>query len=194
MRVTAVPFWETREPREGELLLRINVGKKGSMVFGFGAHPTTRNCVAVISGLYAEGGPRPRRVLDVGCGSGLLSIACARLGAEEVLGVDIDANSVALASENAGRNGAADRCRFALTPPAQLPGQFDLVVANLPSSEIIRELAPALCERSRGGLLFVSGYGAHMRQAVVEDLQARRRKLHSEIVTDGWGGLLWRDA
>jgi ribosomal protein L11 methyltransferase len=86
-------------------------------------------------------------VLDVGCGSGLLSIACARLGAEEVLGVDIDANAVTLASENAERNGAADRCRFGLTPPAQVPGQFDLVVANLPNSEIISD--------GWGGLLWV---------------------------------------
>jgi ribosomal protein L11 methyltransferase len=192
VRVTTVPFWETREPREGELLLRINVGKKGAMAFGFGAHPTTRNCVAVITGLYEEGAPRPRRVLDVGCGSGLLSIACARLGAEEVLGVDIDATAVALAAENAERNGAAQRCRFELTPPGEVPGRFDLVVANLPNSEIIRALAPALCERSRSGLLFVTGYGAHLREAVVADLQARRRKLRSEVVTGGWGGLLWK--
>ena len=80
------------------------------------------------------------RVLDVGCGSGLLSIVCARLGAEQVLGLDIDANAVALAAENAERNGAADRCRFAVTPVAEVAGQFDLVVANMPSSEIIRQL------------------------------------------------------
>src|SRR2546428_9176979 len=111
------------------------------MVFGFGAHRTTQNCVAVISGLYAEGAPRPRSVLDVGCGSGLLSIVCGRLGAEQVLGLDIDANAVALATENAERNGAADRCRFAITPVAEVTGQFDLVVANMPSSDILRALA-----------------------------------------------------
>src|SRR5471030_1941562 len=104
-RIVTVPMWEERQAAEDELLLRINVGRGGTKVFGFGAHETTRRCLALLGGLYAEGAPRPARVLDVGSGTGILSIACARLGARETLGVDIEPESPALAAENAVHNG-----------------------------------------------------------------------------------------
>jgi ribosomal protein L11 methyltransferase len=190
-RIVTVPLWDQREEREGELLLRINVGRSGGLAFGFGSHPTTSLALGFVGGLYAQGTARPRRVLDVGCGTGVLAIACARLGAEEVLGVDIDAAAVGVSAENAERNGVADRCRFATTPASEVPGSFDLVVANLPSAAILRELCPALCARAHGGLLILSGFqeGTY-RESVLADFTAAGRALRREARQPPWCSFL----
>jgi ribosomal protein L11 methyltransferase len=190
-RIVSVPFWETREQREDELLLRMNLGTSNANAFGFGAHQTTSLCLSLLGGLYAEGAPRPRRVLDMGCGTGILGIACARLGAAEVLGIDISEAAVALSRENAERNGAQATCRFELTPVAQVPGAFELVFANMPSSVIVIENAEALCARAAGGLLMMSGFKEDRLPAVKAPFESRGRKLRMATSRDGWCVLLW---
>ena len=192
-KIVSVPFWDERPAAEGELVLRIHTGVKGAMAFGFGSHPTSSACLSIIAGLYAAGAPRPRRVLDVGCGTGVLGIAAARLGAEEVLGLDIDPHAVELAVRNAAANEAAERCRFSLTSVNDVPGSFDLVVANLPSREVVGSLADPLCARAQGGLLLVSGFVQPKSGPVLEALQSRGRVLRTTVEGRlGWCALLLR--
>ncbi|HEX6424111.1 MAG TPA: 50S ribosomal protein L11 methyltransferase [Acidimicrobiales bacterium] len=116
--------------------------------FGHGAHPSTRLLLAALDGLVTEG----ERVLDVGCGSGVLALAALALGAGRAVAVDIDPAALAATRDNAARNGVADR--LAVLGPAgglaRVTGRFDLVLANmlLPdlvavAPEVARRLAPA---------------------------------------------------
>lgn len=144
-RLWIVPSWH--EPPDPEAItLVLDPG----MAFGTGSHPTTRLCLEWLERTITPG----VSVLDYGCGSGILAIAAARFGAAEVLGVDIDAQAVAIARDNARRN----RVRAHFTDSANaLQGQFDIVIANILSNPL-KALAPALCAHVRpGGMLALSG-------------------------------------
>jgi len=127
------------------------------MAFGTGLHPTTRLCLEALESIADRSLARGARVLDVGCGSGILSIAAARLGATSVLGLDIDPIAIEATSANAGRNRLTRRVgvRLGSLPSGEPP--FDLVLANLIASVLIA-LAPALAGELRpGGRLVASG-------------------------------------
>ncbi|MDR2625482.1 MAG: 50S ribosomal protein L11 methyltransferase [Zoogloeaceae bacterium] len=144
-RLWIVPSWH-ESPDADALNLRIDPG----MAFGTGAHPTTRLCLEWLERAH----PERKSVLDYGCGSGILAIAAARLGATPVTGVDIDPNAIAAAARNAEKNAVAIDFRGLSTP---LAGQYDLVLANILANPL-RMLAPALCAHVRpGGSLALSG-------------------------------------
>ncbi len=167
-RVTIrTPWGQFREPEAGELVLHMATTRKGATAWGFGSHPTTSLATSMLLGLYQEGAPNPRRVLDVGCGTGILSILCSRLGASEVRGIDINPDAKLCAAHNAEENGAAN-CTFDDTPVADVPGTFDLVVANLPSQAILSDLCTALSACAKGGLLLCSGFKAEGLRELIE--------------------------
>ncbi len=190
-KIVIAPAWEEREPNEGELLLRIKLGSKKSLSFGFGNHPTTSACLSLIAGLYEPKGPRPQRVLDVGSGSGVLSIACARLGAADAQGIDIAQVALEVAPENAALNGVAGKIRFSLTPLEQIAGTFDLVLANL-LGPILRKLYEPLCARAAGGLLLVSGFKEHESDELLALFAARGAKLRTVVQSGEWCAALLR--
>lgn len=144
-RLWIVPSWhETPDP--GAINLILDPG----MAFGTGSHPTTRLCLEWLERNVAAGDS----VLDYGCGSGILAIAAARLGAAQVAGVDIDPQAVEAARANAERNGVIAHFADSAVPVA---GEYDLVVANILSNPL-RVLAPAICAHVRpGGRLALSG-------------------------------------
>jgi ribosomal protein L11 methyltransferase len=195
-RIVTVTPWDDRTEGEGELLLRINVGAGEGAAWGFGGHPTTSLCLSLILGLYQGRGPRPARVLDVGFGAGVLSIACARLGARSVQGVDVNQGAPATAAVNAALNGAAG-CDFSTTPLAEVTGSYDLVVANLWSAALLIELAPDLAARAAGGHLLVSGFKDFEADAVEERFTGLGLRLVNAIERPGdgrvWVALLLRD-
>jgi ribosomal protein L11 methyltransferase len=140
-----VPSWHTA-PDPHAIVLVLDPG----MAFGTGSHPTTRLCLEWLERTVTPG----CSVLDYGCGSGILGIAAARLGASDVLGVDIDPQAVAVARNNAARN--AVQARFE-DSAARIHGQFDRVVANILSNPL-KALAPAISSHVRpGGRLALSG-------------------------------------
>jgi ribosomal protein L11 methyltransferase len=190
-KIVTVPSWEEREAKDGELLLRIKLGRKGSLAFGFGSHATTSACLSLIAGLYVRGARRPRRVLDVGSGSGVLSIACALLGAEEVQGIDIAQVALEVAPENAALNGVAGKCHFSLTQLEKIEGTFDLVVANV-LGPLLREMCEPLCARAAGGMLLVSGFKEAERDELLALFVARGPKLHLSVPREGWCTALFR--
>jgi len=180
-RIVIRPTWRRHRRTPGDVVLALDPG----MAFGTGLHPTTRLCLEGIerwadAGLLDAGGARNgrARLLDLGCGSGILGIAAGRLGAGEVLGLDTDPLAVEATLANARRNrlarvvtarrgslpsagpadgpdGRAEAGRSA--SPGRRNGPFDLVVANLIASLLVA-LAEALRDELRpGGRLLASG-------------------------------------
>lgn len=144
-RLWIVPSWH-RAPDPDAINLALDPG----LAFGTGSHPTTRLCLNWLCSHIQAGAS----VLDYGCGSGILAIAAAKLGAGSVVGVDIDENALAAAAGNAERNGTKLQLFHSGIP---LDMQFDIVVANILTNPLC-VLAPLLAERTRqGGLIALSG-------------------------------------
>src|SRR4051794_19827523 len=127
-RIVIRPTWRRHRRQPGDVVLALDPG----MAFGTGLHPTTRLCLAALEDLAERGGiDASTRVLDVGSGSGILSIAAGLLGARAVLAVDVDPIAVAASAANARRNRLA---RVIATRDGSVPtgdGPFDVVLANL---------------------------------------------------------------
>ncbi|KYC29047.1 methylase for 50S ribosomal subunit protein L11 [Sterolibacterium denitrificans] len=172
-RLWIVPSWhEPPDPAAVNLLL------DPGMAFGTGSHPTTRLCLEWLCGALRGG----ESVLDYGCGSGILAIAAARLGAAPVLGVDIDENALAAARDNA----AANRVELALRHSREpLEETFDCVVANILTNPLC-VLAPLLAARvAPGGRLVLSGVLESQSEQVIA-AYAPFIALRAGAVLDGW--------
>ncbi len=145
-RLFVTPPWLAGQARPGEIPLIVEPG----MAFGTGDHETTRGCLALLQRRLRAGA----RVLDFGCGSGILAMAAMKLGASGAAAVDCDADAVRIARENAAINGVAIETSVASVPPA---GRFDIVIANIQSS-VLLPLLPSLRERvAPAGVLILSG-------------------------------------
>jgi ribosomal protein L11 methyltransferase len=153
-RLWIVPTWHT-PPDPGAINLVLDPG----IAFGTGAHATTRLCLRWLEATIRGG----ERVLDYGCGSGILAIAAMKLGARAASGVDIDPGAVAQARENAQANGVV--AEF-VSADAPLHLQADLLVANILANPL-KLLAPALARRvRRGGRLALAGLLAEQAEEV----------------------------
>jgi len=154
-RLWIVPTWH-EAPDSRAINLKLDPG----LAFGTGSHPTTRLCLNWLDDRLAGG----ETVLDYGCGSGILAIAAARLGAARVDGVDIDEQAVASSRDNAALNGVS--AHFCL-PGELAPGQYDVVVANILANPL-KGMAPLLAGRVRaGGRLVLSGILAEQADEVM---------------------------
>ena len=131
-RIVVHPSWRPVATTGDQIAIKIDP----KMAFGTGGHESTRLCLQQLEGFAAQG----RRLLDLGCGSGVLSIAAIKLGAEQVWAVDIDPLAVANAKENLQRNGVAKQARVSLGSLDKVAGEtFDIILANL-QSHILRPL------------------------------------------------------
>jgi ribosomal protein L11 methyltransferase len=152
-RLVIRPTWRRHRSEPDDVVVALDPG----MAFGTGLHPTTRLCLALVEDLADRGLLAGARVLDVGCGSGILAIAAARLGAASVLGVDPDPIAIESTAANARRNRLVRRvrARHGSIPSGNRP--FDVVLANLIASLLV-ELAPRLRdELAPGGTIVASG-------------------------------------
>ncbi len=155
-RLWIVPSWcAPPDPRA------VNVTLDPGLAFGTGTHPTTRLCLEWLATTLPEGAT----VLDYGCGSGILAIAAAKLGAACATGVDIDPQAVDAARATAAANGVA--CDFVAADRLPAGSSFDVVLANILANPL-RLLAPALAARTRsGGRIVLSGILAEQAADVV---------------------------
>ena len=202
-RLVIRPSWRRHRRADDEVVLNLDPG----MAFGTGLHPTTRLCLIALEGL-ADAGRRAdadrvdgadrdggqasldgARVLDVGCGSGILSIAAARLGARQVLALDVDPIAVEATIANARRNRLASRidARQGSLPSGAPP--FDVVLANLIASLLI-DLASVLAGELRpGGRLLASGIFVDREGAVVEAFAAAGLQTRARCEEGDWVAL-----
>jgi len=146
-RLWVVPPWVPRP--EGTVVVL-----EPGMAFGTGAHDTTALCLEELVELLS--GRPGARVLDVGCGSGILGIAARALGAGHVVMVDNDPDAVRIARANAADNGCAD-LEVSTMPVGRLGGLFDVVVANILSTTLVELARPIAARRALGGVVILSG-------------------------------------
>ncbi|MEJ2490531.1 MAG: 50S ribosomal protein L11 methyltransferase [Desulfuromonadales bacterium] len=151
-RLLIHPSWDTQEVRPGKVALTLDPGQ----AFGTGTHATTSLCLDVLAEDLART-PAPARVLDVGTGSGILAMAAAALGAAEVVATDIDPQACAVARSNVAQNNLAGQITITSTPLEDVPGRFDLVLANILAAENLRLAEPLVAHLDRGGRLVLSG-------------------------------------
>jgi ribosomal protein L11 methyltransferase len=212
-RLVIRPTWRRHRRRPGDVVLSLDPG----MAFGTGLHPTTRLCLAALEALADGGGltagspdrvaagvepdqpgrpDRPRRtgarVLDVGCGSGILAIAALRLGAGTALGVDPDPIAVEATRANARRTHVARRLRARTGSVPTGAAPFDVVVANLIASLLV-DLAHDLAgELRRGGTLVASGIFIDREAAVRTAFETVGLSLVERREEGDWVALLAR--
>ena len=130
-RLVICPEWENYENTENKVVLKIDPGA----AFGTGTHATTSLCLQILSDFVKKGDT----VLDIGTGSGILSVAGVLLGAEKADGVDIDATAVKVAGENAELNKVADKTNFICGDLAEkISGKYNIVCANIVADIIMR--------------------------------------------------------
>lgn len=172
-RLWIVPSWHTAPDKDA-----ISISLDPGLAFGTGSHPTTRMCLAWLDDHVAKGDS----VLDYGCGSGILAIAAAKLGATRILATDIDEQSLAATLENARIN----QCRLEIAPPCKLPDfQARIVIANILTNPL-KVLAPALVARVEpGGSLTLSGI-LESQAAEVVAIYAPLIALRVYRLEEGW--------
>ena len=178
-RFWIVPSWcEPVDPAA------INLALDPGLAFGTGSHPTTRLCLRWLAAELRPGA----RVLDYGCGSGILAIAACRLGAGRVVGTDIDPNALVASRANAARNGTD----ATFVPPGDIAvseGTFDVIVANILANPL-QVLAPELAHRVRpGGRIVLSGILAAQAEAVIASYE-QWFNIGIGASDDGWIALI----
>ncbi|OLR55322.1 ribosomal protein L11 methyltransferase [Hornefia porci] len=165
-RIVIRPTWEPlpAELADAEAVIEIDPG----MAFGTGTHETTAMCIQMLEEYVKPG----MRVLDAGCGSGILSIAAAKLGAAEVLGVDIDETAVEVAKANLVQNGVDSTAGAAYGDVTEgVDFTADLVVANL-MAELICMITPDIpAHLAPGGVFITSGILTEKKEMVVKQLR-----------------------
>ena len=183
-RIVVKPEWKPYESSPGEIVIHIDPG----MAFGTGTHPTTAMCLELIDETLRPG----QTVLDVGCGSGILMIAAAGLGAATLKGIDTDPVAVDITRENLDKNAIpADQYTLTATTLDQIPAEpYDMVVANI-IAQVIVDISGDIRERmARNGIAILSGIIQERLPDVLEALAAQDLEVINEKTTGEWKALL----
>lgn len=177
--IVICPSWESCELSEGDVMMRLDPG----MAFGTGTHETTRLCLAMLEHYVFDG----CKMLDIGCGSGVLSIGAALMGASQTVGVDIDATAVRVAQENAGMNHVTDKTNYLCGDLTEkVSGKYHIVCANIVADVILR-LAPQVGDfMEDNGILLVSGIIDSCREEVAQALIEEGFQVIEDLEEKGW--------
>ncbi|MGH7501379.1 MAG: 50S ribosomal protein L11 methyltransferase [Longimicrobiales bacterium] len=185
-RLIVTPTWIEPDTHAGDIVLRIDP----QMAFGTGEHASTRGALRLIEATMAPGA----RVLDVGTGSAILSIAAALLGAEHVDAVDCDAGALPNARENVERHACADRIALQeafvdldyLAGSAAAAGPYDLIVANVMSGVLIPLQTGFRSALRPTGALILAGILTREAECVVESAAGANLRLVNEVRDEDW--------
>nr|MBA2399781.1 50S ribosomal protein L11 methyltransferase [Bradyrhizobium sp.] len=176
---------------------KIGIEIEAALAFGTGHHGTTRGCLLLLDHVLKAW--RPRRVLDLGTGTGVLAIAAARSLQENVLASDIDPLSVRVAQENARLNGSghlvqAIRATGFSAPEFAQAGPFDLVLANILANPLREMATPMARHLAPSALVILSGLLTPQAASVIAAYRARGLVPVRHLRIDGWSSLLLRNA
>lgn len=185
-RMVICPTWREYEPGDSDVVITLDPG----MAFGTGHHPTTRMCLEMLESLMKPG----TDVLDVGCGSGILSIAAAKLGARSVQGIEIESVALGVAKQNVRDNGVAFVVSVA---EGTLPNRtvrergYDLTFINI-SSKVVKDLAGELVRATRPvGKIIASGILEEHAGQVQDALAAEGCITETRVADGDWVALVF---
>lgn len=178
-RLAVVPRWESYDNIEDRSVLKIDPG----VAFGTGTHATTSLCLQLLEEYVAEG----TTALDIGCGSGILSIAAVLLGCDKAIGVDIDEAAVRVAKDNAVMNGVSDKTSYIHGDLAEkVKGKYNIVCANIVADVIIRLLENAAEYMEKGAVLIASGIIDTRANEVKTAFENNGFIIEKELTKDNW--------
>jgi len=176
------PSWERLEDTPAPIVIEIDPG----MAFGTGQHASTRLCLEAMETLLSSQRQEAWRMLDLGTGTGILSIYGAKAGITSILAIDADRNAIAIARENAILNRVTDSITFRTQSISESEGSFELLVANLTSKILIENRHSIFALLERGGYLIISGIleanTEELERAFVMDFG----KICQKTSSDGW--------
>jgi ribosomal protein L11 methyltransferase len=179
------PTWRAHQSLDDDVLIKLDPG----MAFGTGHHPTTRMCMELLETLIVGG----EKVIDVGCGSGILSISAAKLGAGDILGIEIESRSVEVALENCELNGISSQVTIlnGSFPEIRVENAaFDVALANIAAKVVINLSEYIVGAVANGGRLVLSG----ILESSLKDVE-KEYSLHGvhfdKVLVDGdWTAVL----
>lgn len=184
-RLVIRPTWRRHRHRAEDVVLSLDPG----MAFGTGLHPTTRLCLAAVEGLADRRLLNGARVLDVGCGSGILAIAAVKLGAARAVGLDTDPIAIEATQSNARRNAMTRRIRVRLGSVPSGEPAFDVVLANLIAGVLVPLAAGLHDELRPGGSLLASGIFVDREDDVRSAFEAAGLRVSGRLGDGDWVAL-----
>lgn len=180
-----VPSWEEYKADKDKIILEIDPG----MAFGTGSHETTAICLKLLE----EVDIKDKIVADVGTGSGILAIACSKIGAKHVLALDIDPLSIKTAKENVVVNDCVDKIEVM---ESDLLGtskdNFDLIIANILPDVIINLIPDAYEKLNEKGLILVSGIILEKKDLIIKKLKQHGFSIVKDLDMGEWTGIIGR--
>lgn len=178
-KLVIVPSWETYDNKDGRVVLNIDPGA----AFGTGTHATTSLCLSLLENHIDSN----TTMLDIGTGSGILSIASVLLGAQKAIGVDIDAQSVKTAKENAEINNIADKCEFIVGDLAdKISGKYNVICANIVADVIIKLFESVEQFLEKDAVFIISGIIDIRKDDVLAAAKDKGFTILKECYKDNW--------
>ena len=185
-RLMIRPPWDTAPVPATMACLTLNPGP----AFGTGTHPSTHLCLLMLLQYAAQ--CQGSRLLDVGCGSGILSLAALQLGWQSAVGVDIDAQAIVVATHNAELNGLQDRAQFLHGSWQRVTGVFPCITANVYLGPLVEMLQPLTRYLAPGGTIILSGLLASQEATMRTALQNAGFAVQTRRVEEEWVALAVR--
>ena len=178
-RLVAVPMWEKYDARPEQVIVKMDPG----MAFGTGTHETTRLCATLLEKYVTENS----KMLDVGCGSGILAICASKLGAKECYAYDIDPVAVKVANENVKDNDCTNiECGVSDLLKGVKEGKYDVITANIVADIIIRLLPDIGAFMHKDTVLVISGIIDERCADVYKSINENGFAITEEIHENGW--------
>lgn len=178
-----VPSWEEYKADFNKIILEIDPG----MAFGTGSHETTAICLELLEGIDLK----DKEIADVGTGSGILAIACAKLGSKRVLALDIDSLSIKTARENVEINNCSDKVEVMESDLLNTSkDKFDLIIANILPDVIINLIPDAYEKLNNNGMILVSGIILEKKDLIITELKKCGFSIVEDLDMGEWTGIV----
>lgn len=178
-RLVVVPMWEKYDAKDGQVIVKMDPG----MAFGTGTHETTRLCATLLEKHVTPS----TKMLDVGCGSGILAICASKLGAKECYAYDIDPVAVKVANENVKDNDCTNiECGVSDLLKGVKSGKYDVITANIVADIIIRLLPDISAFMHSTTVLVISGIIDERCEDVYKSINENGFAITEEIHENGW--------